>query len=402
MTTSQPDTATPDDAAPATPSRSRGIVAVILFVIASLLLPIGVVAFWGQRTLIDTEQYVTTVAPLSSDPQIKDAVAGLVSDQVVEAVNIGGALSQVLPAQGQLLVGPLTSALDSLLQRAVRAVMDTPQFQKLWVVLNTAAQKSAVALLEGKPDGPLQVSGDTVVLDTTATYQAVREAMINDGVPFASKLPAAPPKNRQIVVLQSAQLERVQTIYSFTKPLATWLLPVVIVLFIVAIVLSRRRPRMLLAVGISVLVSAVLIKYLISVGQDEVSLALQDTPLAVAEGAFVSTLTRFLINGAAWMLGLGIAIGLLGWLFGQSRPAGAIRAWTGADEPVEGEGVVPWLQRYGRLLALAAGIIVVAVLLALNLTVGQLMLIAVAAIAIGALLWFGMQRREERAQPPAA
>lgn len=402
MTTSQPDAATPDTAAPAKPSRSRGIVAIVLFVIASLLLPIGVVAFWGQRTLIDTDQYVTTVAPLSSDPQIKDAVAGLVSDQVVEAVNIGGALSQYLPAQGQLLVGPLTSALDSLLDRAVRAVMDTPQFQKLWVVVNTAAQRSAVALLEGKPDGPLQISDGTVVLDTTATYQAVRQAMIDDNVPFASKLPTTPPKNRQIVVLQSDQLARVQTIYSFTKPLATWLLPVVIVLFIVALVLSRRRPRMLLAVGISVLVSAVLIKLLISIGQDEVSLALQNTPLALAEGAFVSTLTRFLINGAAWMLGLGIAFALLGWLFGQSRPAEAIRAWTGANEPVEGEGVVPWLQRYGRLLALAAGIIVVAVLLALNLTVGQLLLITVAAIVIGALLWFGMQRREAQAQPPAA
>ena len=79
-------------------------VAVILFVVASLLLPIGTVAFWGQRTVVDTAQYVETVTPLSSDPAIQDAVANMVSDQVVSAIDVQSALSSYLPAQGQVLV----------------------------------------------------------------------------------------------------------------------------------------------------------------------------------------------------------------------------------------------------------------------------------------------------------
>jgi len=379
------------------PRKSRSIVAVVFFVIAALLLPLGLTAFWAQRTITETTQYIETVTPLSSDPAIQDTVATIVSEQVTSAIDVSAALAKVLPPAGQALVGPLTSAIDNLLDRAVLKVMQSAAFQKAWVVFNTAAQKSLVTLLEGKPDGPLQVDKNgTVLLDTTALYQAVRQRMVDDGVSFASKLPETPPKDKQIVLLQSDQLAQAQAIYSVTHPVSTWTLWVAIALFILAIILARRRARMVLAVGLAVLVGAVLLRVGLSIGESQVQLALQNTPLAAAEAAFFTTLTRFLTNGIEWMLGIGIAMAVLGWLFGQSAPAAKIRSWTRADvESAEGSGFAGWLRRYGRLLALAIGVSAIVIILALSLTLGQLLIVSVSLIVIGVLLWFGLGKPKD-------
>ena len=379
------------------PGKSRSIVAVVFFVIAALLLPLGLTAYWGQRTLTDTQRYIETVTPLSSDPAIQDSVATIVSDQVTSSIDLSAALGSVLPPAGQALVGPLTSALENLLDRAVLKVMQSAAFQKAWVVFNTAAQKSLVTLLEGKPEGPLQVdTNGTVLLDTTALYQAVRQQMIDDGVSFASKLPETPPKDKQVVLLQSDQLAQAQSIYAITHPVSTWTLWVAIALFILAILLARRRARMVLAVGIAVLVGAVLLRVGLTVGENQVQLALQNTPLAQAEAAFFTTLTRFLTNGVEWMLAIGIAMAVLGWLFGRSAPAAKIRSWTGADvESADGSGFVGWLRRYGRLLALAIGVSAIVIILALSLTLVQLLIVSIALIVIGTLLWLGLGKSKE-------
>ena len=313
------------------PSRGRGITAVILFIIASLLLPIGVLTFWGQQTVTDTDRYVETVAPISADPAIQDAVATVVSTQVTSALNLDAALSGYLPANGQVLVGPLTAALDTLIDRAVRAVLASPRFNQAWLRINEAAQKSLMALLEGNQNGPLQVNtSGQIVLDTTSLYEAVRAELVSSGTAFADKLPATIPAaaDKQVVLLQSDQFARAQTAYALTKPLATWLLFVAIALFAIAIALSRRRPRMVLATGIAVLVSAALLKVGLAAGGELVHLVFSSTPFAGAESVFFETLTRFLANAISWLMVIGVALAVGGWLFGSSRPALALRGWA--------------------------------------------------------------------------
>lgn len=406
--------------APATdrrPSRGRGVTAVILFIVASLLLPIGVLTFWGQRTITDTDRYVETVAPISSDPVIQDAVATIVSTQVTSALNLESALSGYLPANGQVLVGPLTAALDTLIDRAVRAVLASPRFNQAWLRINEAAQKSLIALLEGNQNGPLQVNtSGQIVLDSTSLYEAVRGELVSSGTAFADKLPATlpPAADKQVVLLQSDQFARVQTAYSLTKPLATWLLFFAIALFAIAIALSRRRPRMVLATGIAVLVTAALLKIGLAVGGDVVQLVLSSTPFAVAESVFFDTLTRFLADAINWLLIIGVGLGVGGWLFGSSRPALALRAWAGkatesVTDSVSGgtEGMAgsiggtvasrsrslgAWVADNTRLLIIAIGAVAVVVVLALMLSTTQLLVVVLAALLIGGVLWLGRSR----------
>src|SRR4051794_19123278 len=49
-------------------SRTRAVLAGVLVVLFALLLPLTVAATWAHRTVLDTSTYVSTVAPIASDP----------------------------------------------------------------------------------------------------------------------------------------------------------------------------------------------------------------------------------------------------------------------------------------------------------------------------------------------
>lgn len=397
MTESVADAGVPDSAAPSRGSgRARGVAAVILFVIGALLLPIGLVGFWGQRSVFDTARYVETVAPLSTDPTVQDAVGTVVVDQINSSLDLEPAVAAWLPPKAAPLVAPLTTAIQDLIDRAVRAILARPAFSTVWTKVNELVQRSLLTLLEGKQDGPLQLdSNGAVVLDTTAAYDAVRTQLVADQVPLADKLPETPPVNKDIVLMQNDQLARAQTIYSFTKPILTWLIVVSLVALILAIVLSRRRARMVMAVGIAFIISAVLIKIGLAVGEDQVGLALANTPLATAESAFFQTLTRFLKDAVTLTLVIGIALAIGGWVCGQSKPATSLRHWASglaheAGDAVEGsDGFFGWIRANRKLLAIAVAAIAVIALLAITLSTTQLIIVAIAAAVIGVVYWLG-------------
>ena len=64
------------------PSRRRSIAAAICVVIAALLTTPAAVAFWGQRTLNDSQRYVETVGPLVDSPEVQAAIATKVTDAI--------------------------------------------------------------------------------------------------------------------------------------------------------------------------------------------------------------------------------------------------------------------------------------------------------------------------------
>ena len=57
----------------------------MLLVVAALLFPIALTAFWAQKTLVDTQRYVETVAPLAHDAAVQDYVATTASNAVSPA-----------------------------------------------------------------------------------------------------------------------------------------------------------------------------------------------------------------------------------------------------------------------------------------------------------------------------
>ena len=76
-------------------SRGRAVAGVICVVVAGLLTTPAAVAYWGQRTLNDTERYVATVDPLVASPEVQDVIATKVTDAIEKQVDIEAILNDV-------------------------------------------------------------------------------------------------------------------------------------------------------------------------------------------------------------------------------------------------------------------------------------------------------------------
>src|SRR3954471_12375128 len=121
----------------------RSIAAAICVVLAALLTTPAGVAFWGQRTLNDSQRYLETVGPLVDSPEVQNAIATKVTDAIQQQVDVeeilNGVFAGVITDRPRLqkLVGPLAGAINGLIEREVRAFVASDTFADIWVRVNT-------------------------------------------------------------------------------------------------------------------------------------------------------------------------------------------------------------------------------------------------------------------------
>ncbi len=277
------------------PSRARSIAAIICVVLAGLLTTPAAVAYWGQRTLNDSQRYVDTVGPLVDSPEVQDAIATRVTDAIEQQVDIEATLNEVFAGvitdrpRLQLLVGPLSASINGLIDREVRAFVASDEFAELWTRVNTRAQQALQRVLRGEGSGAVSLQGDQVVLDVDEVIAQVKDRLVARGLTIVEKVPI-PQTDRQIVLMDAPQLRQMRTIYAFGNPLARWLLPIVGVLYLIAFVLARRRPRTTVAIGALLAANALLVALALSIGRQLFVDQLAGTAFAEASRVFYDPL----------------------------------------------------------------------------------------------------------------
>ena len=94
----------------------------------------------------------------------------------------------------------------------------------------------------------------------------VKQRLVARGLTIVENVPI-PDVDKQIVLLEAPQLEQARTIYAFANPVARWLIVVVAALYLAAFLLSRRRPRMTVIIGVALVANALLLAWSLSVGR---------------------------------------------------------------------------------------------------------------------------------------
>src|SRR3954469_12400644 len=247
-------------------SRIRSIAAALCLIVAVVLTAPAAVAYWGQRTLNDGQRYIATVGPLVDSPEVQQAIATTVTDAIEKQVDVEAVLNHVFadvikqrPLLKQL-VGPLSGAIDGLVEREVNAFVASQTFADLWIAVNTRAQQALVALLNGDQSGAVSVQDGQVVLDLSEVIDQVKSRLVAQGLTIVENVPV-PQTDKQIVLLNAPAVDQVRNIYAFTNPIARWLLVVVALLYLAAFLLSYRRSRMTVLIGIGIGLNALLVAY---------------------------------------------------------------------------------------------------------------------------------------------
>lgn len=410
-----------DTAATSSPTKRRigvrSIAALLALILGLVLLPIGTVTYWGHRTVSDSERYLETVQPLAYDEDVQASVSTFLTDKIEEQVDPEALVNQLFAGlieqypSLKALVPVVSGAIDSLIAQVVDRLVRSDQFKQLWDLANAAAQKSLMAILEGRDDGPVSLQGDEVVLDISTLIDQVKQGLVDRGFSAAANI-NVPEADRQIVLLEAPQLAQIRTIYSLTSPVAAGLIYVAILLLVLAAVLARRRPRMVAWAGGGAAVVGGLLIVGLGVGQGVFVNTLEGTPFAKASQTFYDQLLKFLYNGSYALIVLGIIVMAVGLYLCGARWAVELRAGVNnlaADiagnipaGPITSSGA--WVAAHARWLRVAvAAIFTIIVVIGNDLSVARTIWAALIALVLLGIIqvWAAAGRRESAEQVSA-
>jgi hypothetical protein len=304
----------------------RGI-ATALLVAAAVLTFLWALASWADRQLLDTDEWTKTSSEMLESPEIRDALATYMIDELYANVDVEAELRAALPPETQGLAGPAAGGLREFAQRAAERALAGPRFQALWEELNRAAHQRFVAIVEGKSTDTVSTTGGEVTIQLAPLVERVGERIGLSGL--AEKLP---PDAGELVVLKSDQLETAQDIADLLQKFVIIALVLGVGCYALAIYLSHgRRRETLRAVGLIFAIVGILLLILRSVAGGIVTDELAKT--AAVEGAATDVWeigTSLLADIANNLIVNGIIILIAAWVAGFTRPAVALRRASAA------------------------------------------------------------------------
>ena len=394
----------------------RAFFSALCIVIASILVPISIVTAWARLELVDESAFVQTLAPLADDP----AVQQMIIDETVEAVqaqvdfeeltaNVFQGIDQLgLPPRAsqalQLLQAPAAEGLQNLLTQTVTRVVESDAFADTWTATTRAAHRALTAAATSDGGGIVVMSDEGLGIQLGAIVERVKQNLVDRGVGIAQLIPAV---DKVIIIGTGDTLVTIRTTYALATALGWWLPIITIGLFVLGILIARRRSTAVLGSGIGfalgggALALAFAVGYPV-IGQTAVQLGLSATALDVVYQSLVGAMQQT----AAIAVLLGVVIAILGWFAGRWTPAVRSRRAIGslnssARRQLSSHGFRTgrfgvWLYRYRTLVRTLVVVLAVIWLFALRpLSTGDVFLVLIVALVVTWILELLQVRPDE-------
>jgi hypothetical protein len=376
--------------------RGRRNTVALLLVAACVLAPLSVIAVWTKNTLLDSDQYVSTVAPLARNQAVIDAAAADITDALVSKGDVERKVKDALPSKADFIAPAVATSLETVVNRLAVEVLSSQRFQTIWERANRRAHSQVVAVLTGNDGKAITTRNGEVAVNLGPVVTRVRKRLDSLGVDIFSGVNAKRVSPR-FVLFKSEDLKQAQSATDLLQKLAIALPVLTLLLFAAAIALSRHRRKTVLHAGLGIAVGMLVILTAFNIGRtvylDAVSTATLSQPAAAAVYDQLLTFLR-LTARTGFVLGIVIAVGA--WLAGPSSAATRLRLMVrgGEDRQLATEGFAGWVarSRTGIRIAIVA---VGALILVLwdhpkPVTVLAVMILALIAIAATEILARGV------------
>ncbi|MCE3029690.1 hypothetical protein [Streptomyces sp. CMSTAAHL-2] len=297
------------------PPRLRSALSAVLITLSCLLVPFGALALWATYGLTDTGRYVTTMAPLATDPDVREAVADAVGDSLLHE------------AGHRLDTGPLRSSVRPFVHDAVRSFTQTQAFRLAWDAGNRVTHDAVLRALRDDRD---EAAAEPVTVDFAPVTAQVKQQLSDEHIPLAARIPV---QHTAVAVLPADELTSLRKGFHVLEVAGFWL-PLAAVAFAAAgIALAVRRRRAIAATALGTALGGALLGLAVAVGRALTLAGLPGDVPRPAAGAVYDALTGTLRTVSWLLLGLGLTVALTTWLTRNLRPARLVRRLRGPKEP---------------------------------------------------------------------
>ncbi len=355
--------------APAAGPRPHRFWVAVLLVVGMVLTPVSILALFLRNEIRDPGRYVQTVKPLSSNPAIQSYVADEITKELFARVDVDTYVKDALPEQAQALAGPLTGAVQSFVREATLRVIETDQFQKLWIDANRIAHAQLMNVLIGEhSDAISTTSNGAVQIGLSSVARLVSDQLQSSGIDVFAKIPIDKVGGK-ITLFQSNDLYKVRTTVGILNTLA-WVLPLLVFgAFGGVMFLSRSRRRGFVQAAIAFTLGALALSLFLFVARGLYLHAATNHGLPFdAAAAVYDTLLRFLHTAVRAVLAFSIVVLVAVFFAGPSRLAVWFRSrvrwtanWLGSESERAGWY---WLAPNGFVVRRKAALRIVAAALA--------------------------------------
>ena len=405
-------------------SRWRAFLSALCIVIATILVPVSIVAAWARVELVDETQFVETFAPLADDPQVQALVIDQVTVAIEDSLDLEGLTNDLfdgiqqldLPPRAlaalDLLRAPAAQGLQNLVDTTVTRLVESDAFADVWETALRASHRSLEAVAAGGTSSGAVVIGENgeVGIQLAPIIEEVKERLVDRGIGFAEQIPVV---NRTIVVAQSDALAVVGTVYNLAVAAGWWMPIVSLALFLAGILIARRRSTAVLGTGVGIAVGAGVLAIGLGIGGS--ILALSAPNLGVPAGALASMyeqITSAMRDTAVVLTLLGVVIAVIAWMSGRWRGARAARSGvasinSGVRGAVLKRGISTgrfgsWLYAQRMLVRIVLGALAIVWLMLLRpLSVGEVFLVLIVWLVVWWVFELLQRRPEEVARAEA-
>jgi hypothetical protein len=304
---------------------ARQWVAGILVVVAGVLFPVATVAYWANHSLLDTPRYQAAVSPLAADPAVQRAVETALRQRVA-SIDLGALVAKALPPALQGLGGNLQGLATQLVNQGITTFVSSQAFALAWDKVNTKAQQSLVASLNGDQSGPVTAQGTQIVLDTGVVVHQLRAQLATGALSVLADVPLPASLSTDIVLIDASQLRRLHDVYPVLGPSASWLVSAVIVAFVIAVLLAVRRWLVIAGIGVVLLLGAGAIWLFSRSAENGLSNNLSGSGLSGVAGPYWHAIGAGLTTAAiaASLLGVVLLVVGVGVTVVRRRPTAAV------------------------------------------------------------------------------
>ncbi|MEU3984757.1 hypothetical protein AB0F77_32640 [Streptomyces sp. NPDC026672] len=297
----------------------RNTLSAALIGLACLLVPFGALAAWAAYGLADTGRYVTTMAPLADDPDVRDAVADTVGAGIMREVD------------HRFGVRPVHAAVGPFVHDAVRSFTRTHAFRLAWDAGNRAAHDAVLRALREEDTGA-EFSDGPVILDLAPVTAQLKQRLAEDHMPLADRIPV---EHTAVAVLPAGELAAYRKGFHVLEVAGLWLPVAAGVLAVTGIGLAVHRRRAITATALGTALGGALLALAVAIGR---RLTLADLPENVshpAAGAIYDALTSPLRTVCWLLIAVGLTVAATTWLTRHVRVTRALRRTPGPTEPTE-------------------------------------------------------------------
>ncbi|WP_405616526.1 hypothetical protein [Streptomyces sp. NBC_00076] len=283
--------------------RLRNALSATLIAVACLLVPFGALAAWAAYGLADTSRYVSTMAPLATDPAVRDAVAD----------EVGAGIAQEIRMR----------SMRPFVRDAVRSFTRTEAFRTVWDSGNRAVHG---AVLRAVRDGDQHA----VTVDLAPVTTQVKEQLARDHMPLAQRIPV---RHTEVAVLPAADLARLRKGYDVLDVAGFWLPVTAAVLAVTGIAVAACRRRAVTATALGTALGGAFLGLAVAIGRRLTLADLPDPAHRPAAGAIYDALTATLRTVSWLLVALGLTVALTCWLTGRHGPVARRRRASAATAP---------------------------------------------------------------------